>query len=116
MRFNVQAAALMVLVAGALWAGNANAASAVGTWKSTSGNQFTIPDSKKDFDIVCKTPKGEKSLLQGRWSDKKIGVQFTYGNGSVFCTFDAKNPDSLTCQQYHADTKTWSTTYWVRIN
>jgi hypothetical protein len=114
MRLSVQATAMIVLIYGALWAGDAHAASAAGTWKSTSGNTFTIPDSKTDFDIICKTRAGQKMLLQGKWSKDKVGVQFTYGEGTVVCTFDSKNPDTLTCQQYDANTKKWNTTYWIR--
>lgn len=115
MRTNVLAAALVVVVS-ALWSGDVKAASAVGVWKSTSGNSFTIPASQTDFDIVCKNQKGEKSLLQGKWSQGKVGHQFTYGNGNVICTFDVKNPDTLTCQLYDPKTQMWSTTYWVRVN
>jgi hypothetical protein len=76
---------------------SASAASAAGTWKSTSGNTFVIPDSKTEFDVVRQGPDGARELMKARWVEGMTGTQFTYRSNGVTCTatFNQRDPDML---------------------
>jgi hypothetical protein len=111
-RMHFALAALMITAA---WAGQARAASAIGVWKSTSGNVFIIPNNPKEFEIVCKKTDGTKQVLTGKWVEGLVGTQFTYGNGTVTCTFNAKNPDAMRVENLDKDQKK-VVTFWVRVS
>lgn len=94
----------------ASWAG----VSAVGVWRSTSGNVFTIPPSKTDFDIIVKTTDGRKLLGRGQWDKQWIGYRFFYWvegypNKYGVATFLPDTPDTL---QVQYDGRT---TFWQRM-
>jgi hypothetical protein len=73
------------------------AAGAAGTWRSTTGNTFLIPDATSDFDLVKQGVDGSRELLRARWVEGMTGTQFTYLSNNVTCTatFNLRNPDSL---------------------
>ena len=96
----------------AVCAGEAHAASAIGVWKSTSGNVFIIPNNPKEFEIICKKTDGTKEVLTGKWVEGLVGTQFTYG--TVTCTFNSKNPDAMRVEQPgKAGDKIVN--FWVRV-
>ena len=102
-----------VVLISAVYVGEAHAASAVGIWKSTSGNVFIIPNNPKEFDIICKKTDGTKELLTAKWVEGLVGTQFTYG--PVTCTFNSKNPDSMRVEQPDkANGKIVN--FWVRVH
>jgi len=52
-----------------------------GSWRSSSGNRFTIvpsPSSTTTFDVVLTRPNGELRLYPARWVPGLEGTQFTY--------------------------------------
>lgn len=101
--------ALLGLTVPAAWA-----ASPSGVWRSTSGNTFTIPSSRTDFDIIIKTPKGQKFLGHGAWVKGRVGQQFTYTvdgypNLTAKCTFAPNSPNTMRVEGPAG------VQYWVRV-
>jgi hypothetical protein len=72
-------------------------AGAAGTWKSTTGNTFLIPDASGDFDIVKQGTDGSRELLRAKWVSGMTGTQFQYVSNKITCTatFNLKDPDML---------------------
>ena len=111
MRLNLVVAAMFVAV---MWAGEARAVSAIGVWKSTSGNVFIIPNNPKEFEIDCKKTDGTRQVLVGKWVQGLVGTQFTYGNGTITCTFSSTNPDSMRVESVDANQQK-VVQFWVRV-
>lgn len=53
-----------------------------GTWLSTTGNRFTIPNNKNTLYVITKYKKsGKKTLSNAQWVKGMRGTQFRYGKG-----------------------------------
>lgn len=63
-----------------------------GTWKSTSGNVFTVAARRGGpFNIIRTSPKGRKAVIVARWVEGMEGTQFEYGKPAVTVTY---NPEA----------------------
>jgi hypothetical protein len=70
----------------------------VGTWKSSSGNTFLVPEwSRTEFDIVVTHTDGKKEIYKAHWVEGLEGTQFTYGPaGSInTATRNGENQDQI---------------------
>lgn len=97
------------------WQNDPPRVSAAGTWRSTSGNMYTIPPSDTEFDIVCRFREGGKALYQGHWVRGRRGQQFYWDDPNsghrLTATFQQGNSDSLRVDDEDSGRVFW----WVRM-
>lgn len=71
---------------------------AAGVWRSTSGNTFTVPARRGNFNIIMTSPRGAKQLYQAYWVSGMEGVQFRYGAGPNRATYNTVTFNARTGQ------------------
>lgn len=88
----------------------AHAQTIYGTWSSTTGNRFEIPNTGRwVFDIVLIRPNGAREVFQGRWVRGMMGTQFVYNYGQFRYTgtFSSVNPRVVRVVDQHGTTSWW---------
>jgi hypothetical protein len=89
------------------------AGSASGTWKSSSGNTFIVPDSSTDFDLIVVLADGGKDVYSARWVEGMVGTQFVYGRTGVSpCTATFNRRDENRIRVACPDVEP---TFWTRV-
>lgn len=75
----------------------AEAANASGKWKSSTGNVFYIPSSRRSFRVRSRTPSGVSGYYKARWLSRQYGRAFEYWNDRIRCTarFFRRTPNKL---------------------
>ncbi|MBW2731444.1 MAG: DUF4476 domain-containing protein [Deltaproteobacteria bacterium] len=105
---------VLVFCAAALFMGSAHAAEAAsvyGSWRSSSGNVFTITQTGAGFRLSATLTKGGRKVLHGNWVPGMRGLQFSYWDGvKVIGTFRPGDPNRIRVR-----TPT-TTTWWQRMN
>ena len=66
----------------ALWAG---------TWKSTTGNIFTVSARRGPFHIILTRTNGRKEVFVANWVEEMVGTQFEYGSPPNTVTYNPRS-------------------------
>jgi hypothetical protein len=84
--------------------------SAVGTWRSQTGNVFVVPNSATGFNLGIHQTNGQQLAAPAQWVQGMIGVMFMYQSGNQWatCTYNHL-ADQIRVQAPNG------VTFWTRV-